>query len=237
MVEDTQSGVPCYGGPRKLIQTLSEAFCSSTVVWEPLAWNTNSPVVNCLEAEAEWWPEEEEAQKAESNLQIYPPYLGLGLPISDCHHRPSSWPHTGLAEQGESEVRFASLISTGPLPWILCSYHYYNLLKLKEEFLSFIAFSADLSLCLKNFPFPSFRMICVPRLHSLPYFPWWIYAHHVPRFLSCVLNQFFSLHNQELSRKTLASMWLDLMMIKPPESGLESATSGFQSRFSHLFVK
>ena len=127
-----------------------------------------------------------------------------------------------------------------PTTRILCYYHYYNLLKLKEESLSFIAFSAGLSLCLKNFCFPSFRMICVPRLHSLHYFPWWIYAHHVPHFLSCVLNQFFSLHNQELSRKTLACIWLDLMMINPPESGLwglESATSGFQSRFSHLLTK
>lgn len=170
----------------------------------------------------------------------YPPYLGLHLPISDCHHPPSSWPRTGLAEQGQSEGRFAFLISTAPLPRILCYYHYYNLLKLKEESLSFIAFSAGLSLCLKNFCFPSFRMICVPRLHSLPYFPWWIYAHHVPHFLSCVLNQFFSLHNQELSWKTLVYVWLDLMMIKPPESGLwglESATSGFQSRFSHLLTK
>ena len=124
-------------------------------------------------------------------------------------------PRTGPAEQGKSE-RSAFLISVAPPLWILCYYHYYSLFKLKEKFLSFIAFSVGLSLCLKNFPFPSFRMICVPRLHSFPYFPWWIYAHHVPHFLSCVLSQFFSLHNQELSWKTLAHIWSDLMMIKPP---------------------
>ena len=78
-------------------------FCSYAAGWELLAWSANSPVVDCLEAEAELWPEEEDAQKAKSNVQIYPTYPGLGFPIRDCHHPPSS--DHAQVQQSREEVR------------------------------------------------------------------------------------------------------------------------------------
>lgn len=101
------------------------------------------------------------------------------------------------------------------------------------------AFSAGLSLCLKNFCFPSFRMICVPRLHSLPYFPWWIYH------TMCTSFPFLLTIDSSSPSVGVVLKDIGICMVRPDDKApkaqglwkLESATSGFPIQDSHLLTK